>query len=93
MTLGLDASTSTVGWAVAENGKIIDAGFLDTSHLETSKEKSFFVLKFLESTKYHDIIKSVNMEAALSGFMGGRTTQQTIIKLARFNAVFEYILS
>ena len=30
MTLGLDASTSTVGWAVAENGKIIDAGFLDT---------------------------------------------------------------
>lgn len=32
------------------------------------------------------------MEAALSGFMGGRTTQQTIIKLARFNAVFEYIL-
>jgi hypothetical protein len=93
MTLGLDASTSTVGWAVSENGKIIDAGFLDTSHLETSKEKSFFVLKFLESTKYYDIIKSVNMEAALSGFMGGRTTQQTIIKLARFNAVFEYILS
>jgi hypothetical protein len=93
MTLGLDASTSTVGWAVSENGKIIDTGFLDISHLETSKEKSFFVLKFLESTKYYSSITSVNMEAALNGFMGGRTTQQTIIKLARFNAVFEYILS
>ena len=66
MTLGLDASTSTVGWAVSENGKIIDAGFLDISHLETSKEKSFFVLKFLESTKYYDVITSVNMEAGVS---------------------------
>lgn len=93
MTLGLDASTSTVGWAFAENGKVIDAGFLDISHLETSKEKSFFVLKFLESSQYCSSIKTINLEAALSGFMGGRTTQQTIIKLARFNAVFEYILS
>jgi len=29
----------------------------------------------------------------LSGFAGGRTSQQVIIKLARFNAVFEYIVS
>jgi len=93
MTLGLDASTSTVGWAFSENGKVIDAGFLDTSHLETSKKKSFFVLHFLKSTLYYNRVKTINLEAALCGFMGGRTTQQTIIKLARFNAVFEYILS
>lgn len=93
MTLGLDASTSTVGWAVSDNGKIIDAGFLDISHLETSKEKSLFVFKFILSTNYSKTIKNINLEAALNGFMGGRTTQQTIIKLARFNAVFEYILS
>jgi len=93
MTLGLDASTSTVGWAISDNGKIIDAGFLDISHLETSKEKSLFVFKFILSTSYSKTIKNINLEAALNGFMGGRTTQQTIIKLARFNAVFEYILS
>jgi hypothetical protein len=33
------------------------------------------------------------LEAALSGFMGGFTSQQVIIKLARFNALFEYIVS
>jgi len=93
MTLGLDASTSTVGWAVSNDGKIVDAGFLDISHLETLKEKSFFVLHFLKSTIYYDQITNINLEAALSGFAGGRTSQQTIIKLARFNAVFEYIIS
>ena len=35
----------------------------------------------------------INLEAALSGFMGGRTRQQVIIMLARFNAVFEFIIS
>ena len=35
----------------------------------------------------------INLEAALSGFMGGKTSQQTIILLARFNAILEYIIS
>ena len=93
MILGLDASTSTVGWAFSDDGKIVDAGFLDISHLETSKEKSFFVLDYLRSTPNLKYVTSINLEAALSGFAGGRTSQQVIIKLARFNAVFEYIIS
>jgi hypothetical protein len=93
MKLGLDASTSTVGWAFSEDGKIVNAGFLDISHLETSKEKSFFVLDHLKSTLLLKYVKEINLEAALSGFAGGRTRQQVIIKLARFNAVFEYIIS
>jgi hypothetical protein len=93
MIVGLDASTSTVGWAFSDGGKIIDAGFLDISDMNTSKEKAFFVINFLKSHPNFNSISSINMEAALSGFMGGRTTQQIIIKLARFNAVFEYILT
>lgn len=93
MTLGLDASTSTVGWAFSENGKITDAGFFDISSFDTSKEKSYFVINSLKTNKNFELVDEINMEAALSGFMGGRTTQQTIIKLARFNAVFEYILT
>lgn len=93
MILGLDASTSTTGWAISSENKIIDAGFLDIQHLESNKDKSFLVINFLKSNPNFKFIESINLEAALSGFMGGKTTQQTIIKLARFNAVFEYILS
>jgi hypothetical protein len=93
MILGLDASTSTVGWAFSDNGKIVDAGFLDISKKETNKEKAFFVLDHLRSTTHLKHVTEVNLEAALSGFAGGRTSQQVIIKLTRFNALFEYIIS
>lgn len=93
MILGLDASTSTVGWAFSDNGKIVNAGFLDISSKETNKEKAFLVVDHLRTTSLLKSVTEVNLEAALSGFSGGRTSQQVIIKLARFNAVFEYILS
>ena len=40
-----------------------------------------------------DLVDHINLEAALSGFGGGLTSQQTIITLSRWNAVFEYMLS
>jgi hypothetical protein len=93
MTLGFDASTTTCGFAFY-NGKVIeDAGFVDISKCISNKEKTLHVISTIDS---HPLIKSttkINLEAALSGFMGGRTSQQVIIKLARFNAVFEYIIS
>ena len=72
---------------------IVDAGFIDLSRLETNKEKALHVISVLESNPNMPVTSTINLEAALSGFMGGRTSQQTIIKLARFNAVFEYIMS
>lgn len=93
MVLGFDASTTCCGWAFWDNLEIVDAGFIDLSRLETNKEKAFHIISVLESNPNMTVTTSINLEAALSGFMGGRTTQQTIIKLARFNAVFEYIIS
>lgn len=92
VTLGFDASTSCVGWAFSQDNLIIDAGFIDISKKETNKEKSFHVIETLKSNQYLTDLKKINLEAFLSGFMGGRTSQQVIIKLARFNAIFEYIL-
>ena len=93
MVLGFDASTTCVGWAFWDGMNIVDAGFIDLSRLETNKEKAFHVISILESNPNMPVTTTINLEAALSGFMGGRTSQQTIIKLARFNAVFEYIVS
>jgi len=93
MILGLDCSTSVCGWAISKDGNVIDAGFVDISKLKTNKEKSFFVIQELEKNPNIKNVDHINLEAALSGFMGGGTQQQTIILLARFNAIFEYIIS
>ena len=90
--LGLDSSTSTTGWSFCENGKILSAGFIDTKKLETTKEKTFHVISELEKTKEIKNFDEINLEAALSGFAGGFTSQQVIITLARHNAVFAYII-
>lgn len=93
MVLGFDASTSCVGWAFYDGSDIVDAGFIDVSKFESNKEKASAVISVLDANSHRIVTTQINLEAALSGFMGGRTSQQTIIKLARFNAVFEYIVS
>jgi len=90
---GLDASTSIVGYAFSENNSILDAGFLNISKLETNKEKGKLVIKFLSNHPLIEKVDHINLEAALSGFGGGLTSQQTIITLSRWNAILEYILS
>jgi hypothetical protein len=93
MTLGFDASTTTCGWAFYNGSVIVDAGFIDLSKAETNKDKAFLVISTLASNPNLSKVTAINLEAALSGFMRGRTSQQVVIKLARFNAVFEYIIS
>ena len=90
--LGLDSSTSVTGWAFSENNNILDAGFIDTKKFDTTKEKTYHVISELSKNKYIETFEYVNLEAALSGFAGGFTSQQTIITLARHNAVFAYII-
>lgn len=93
ITLGLDASSRVVGWAFWNGQEIVDAGFIDISKMETNKEKVFQVISVLGENPNMSMTTRINLEAALSGFMGGKTSQQTIILLARFNAVLEYIIS
>lgn len=95
VTLGIDASTTTIGWSFfsTESKKILDCGFLDIKKLTTNKEKSQCFIEFIKNTKYIEQTHDIVLEGALSGFSFGRTSQQTLIKLIRWNAVFEYILS
>ena len=92
VTLGLDISTTCVGYAFTENKKILDMGFIDLKKLKTPKEKTFYVLEYLCKNRYIDKIDKINIEDNLSGFAGGRTSQQTIVKLAKFNAILGFII-
>ena len=92
VSLGLDASTTCVGYAFTKDKKILDMGFIDISKQKTPKDKVFKVLDFLNKNSYIDNVYDINVEDNLSGFAGGRTSQQVIVKLAKFNAVLCFVL-
>ena len=87
VTLGLDASTTCVGYAFTKDKKILDMGFIDIKKEITPKDKVFKVLDFLNKSSYIDQVFTIYVEDSLSGFAGGRTSQQVIVKLAKFNAI------
>jgi len=90
--LGLDASTTCVGYAFTEDKKILDMGFIDIKKEITPKDKVQKVLDFLNKSPYIDNTININIEDNLSGFAGGRTSQQVIVKLAKFNAILCFML-
>ena len=92
VTLGLDISTNCVGYAFTKDKKILDMGFIDIKKYDIYKEKVFYIVDFLNSHKYIDETVEINVEDNLSGFAGGFTSQQTIIKLAKFNAILCFML-
>ena len=92
VSLGLDASTTCVGYAFTEDKKILDMGFIDIKKETTPKDKVQKVLEVLNSKDYMDDVMDINIEDNLSGFAGGRTSQQVIIKLAKFNAILCFML-
>ena len=92
VSLGLDASTTCVGYAFTKDKKILDMGFIDIKTEKTPKEKVQKVLEFLNNSSYIDDVIDINIEDNLSGFAGGRTSQQVIIKLAKFNAILCFML-
>ena len=92
VTLGLDASTTCVGYAFTQDKKILDMGFIDIKKETTPKDKVQKVLDFLNKNPYIDNTVDINIEDNLSGFAGGRTSQQVIIKLAKFNAILCFML-
>jgi len=67
-------------------------GFIDIKKEKTPKDKVEKVLGKLNESPYIDDVIDINIEDSLSGFAGGRTSQQVIIKLAKFNAILCFML-
>lgn len=86
--LGLDLSTSCCGWAITDDKKIMDAGFFDISKVEKYKDKANIIINGLVGKQF----EQVTVEETLSGFAFGKTSQQTLLKLAKNKAVVCYIL-
>ena len=91
-SLGLDASTSTCGFAFTdENRKILHAGFIDLTKFGTNREKAWGIINQLKTEPLWDKVDRVVLESALSGF-SGPSSRTVVIKLARFSATLQYVL-
>ena len=88
----MDASTTTVGYAFVEDKKILDVGFIPIHTESTIRDKVKITMDAVTALDPFDDVDKIYIEDSLSGFMRGRTSQQTIIKLAKFNAVLTYCL-
>ena len=88
--LGLDISSTVVGYCMSTSKeKITEAGYIDIHKESTIRDKAHSVARVLEDLDGTPDI--IIVEDSLSGFGGGRTSQQTIVKLAKCNAVISYV--
>lgn len=92
ISLGLDASTTTCGFAFTdETRKILHAGFIDLTPFTTNRDKAWAIINRLKTEQLWSKIDRVNLEAALSGF-SGPSSRTVVVKLARFSATLQYVL-
>jgi Holliday junction resolvasome RuvABC endonuclease subunit len=90
MILGLDISTSKIGYCIMDKDKKIIANEfmkLKPLQLEDRAEIFYDFLTILE-TKHH--ITDIFIEEPFSAFGGGRTTAMTMSKLQRFNGMCSF---
>ena len=90
--IGLDSSTTTVGFAFVDDKNVIDIGFIPIDKQKTIRDKVQLTMDELTKLDPFEEVNKIYIEDNLSGFSRGRTSQQTIIKLAKFNAVLTYCL-
>ena len=90
--LGLDASTTTVGYAFVDGKEIVTMGFIPIQKEDTIRDKVRLTMDMITELDPFEKVEQIYIEDSLSGFSRGRTSQQTIIKLAKFNAVLVYCL-
>jgi Holliday junction resolvasome RuvABC endonuclease subunit len=67
-------------------------GFIDISKQKTIKDKVYVIIDEFDNNKLIDDIEEIIIEDSLSSFASGFTSVQTIIKLAKINAVIAFVL-
>jgi hypothetical protein len=93
MILGLDISTSIIGWCfLTDEGEFINVG-----HLDLRKEKDFYTKcdifrAWINKYKPSDGKIKVFVEEPVKMFQSNASMAQTITKLQRFNAVCCYLV-
>ena len=94
MILGLDVSTTRIGWAVIdEDQSLIDSSFYKTDKDMTLEERAAdFRTNVLDPLSIVHRIHEVRVEEPFSMFSGGKTTAKTMSSLQRFNGMISLLV-
>ena len=89
MILGLDVSTTRIGWAViTDEGEYVDSDFFKTKPKTPLEERAADLeRKVLEPLFVKYKISEIRIEEPFSMFSGGKTTAKTMSSLQRFNGM------
>ena len=89
MILGLDVSTTRIGWAIInQKQELIDSGVFKTKKDQSLEERAENLSKnVLEPLSVIHRISEVRVEEPFSMFSGGKTTAKTMSSLQRFNGM------
>ena len=89
MILGLDVSTTRIGWAIInQKQELIDSGVFKTKKDQSLEERAENLSKnVLEPLSVVHRISEVRVEEPFSMFSGGKTTAKTMSSLQRFNGM------
>jgi Holliday junction resolvasome RuvABC endonuclease subunit len=94
MILGLDVSTSNVGYSIIDlDGKLIKMGFISLSNKKCFIQKNRIVRSEFDKINKEYNISYVFIEECLQRFSFGRSSANTIVKLALFNGSVQYAAS
>jgi Holliday junction resolvasome RuvABC endonuclease subunit len=87
--LGLDVSTTRIGWAIInQKQELIDSGVFKTKKDQSLEERAENLSKnVLEPLSVVHRISEVRVEEPFSMFSGGKTTAKTMSSLQRFNGM------
>ena len=67
--LGLDASTTTVGYAFVDGNKIVTMGFIPIQKEETIRDKVRLTMDMITELDPFEKVEQIYIEDSLSGFM------------------------
>jgi len=89
LILGLDISTSVVGWCVLDksSGRFVSAGAIDLKKVKCVFTKARNVFDRLVSINDNHDISRITIEENLQAFRPGFSSAKTLVSLARFNGM------
>jgi len=89
LILGLDISTSIVGWCILDKStqEFVSAGAIDLKKTKCVFHKATSVFNELKSLDYMHQIDDVAIEENLQAFRPGFSSAKTLVSLARFNGM------
>jgi len=94
MILGLDASSSVIGYTLldSEDSKLIEIGYVNISNVGDLIQKAEFVENFFTDLLKNKKITSIYIEDISKKFSPGFSSAQIITLLAKFNGMVSYIM-